>query len=44
MIKTEFSLECSICGVYNIDEGVIINGEIICWGCIKKYPGENHNG
>lgn len=35
-MKTEFSLECIICGVYNIQEGFILNGEIICWSCIKQ--------
>lgn len=37
-MKTEYSLECEICGNYNIQEGVILNGDVICWNCIKKFP------
>jgi len=33
-MKTEYSLECSMCGLYNIENGVILNGEIICEKCI----------
>lgn len=35
-MKTEYSLECMICGAYNIQEGFILSGDIICWNCIKK--------
>lgn len=35
-LPNEFSLECEICGNYNIQEGVIIDGEIYCWNCIKE--------
>ena len=35
-LPNEYSLECEICGVYNIDEGVIIDGKIYCWNCIKE--------
>ncbi len=34
-LPDETSLECSVCGVFNIEEGVIVNGEIICWECVK---------
>jgi len=35
-LPNECSLECEICGVFNIQEGVIIDGEIYCWNCIKQ--------
>ncbi|MDD2657690.1 MAG: hypothetical protein PHD04_03485 [Candidatus Pacebacteria bacterium] len=35
-MKDEFSLECEICGTYNIQEGVIVGGKIYCWNCIKR--------
>jgi len=35
-LKSEYSLECEICSAYNIDEGVIVDGKIYCWNCIKE--------
>ena len=35
-MKTEYSLECEICSNYNIQEGVIVDGKIYCWSCMKK--------
>lgn len=35
-LPNETSLECSICGVFNIDEGVIVDRKIICWECLKN--------
>lgn len=52
-LPNECSLECEICGVYNISEGIISDGKIYCWGCIKKpdfkkilkkYKGNKNNG
>lgn len=35
-LPNEYSLECEICGGYNIQEGFILDGKIYCWNCIKQ--------
>ena len=34
-MKTDNSLECCRCHRYNIEQGVIMDGDIYCWNCIN---------
>jgi hypothetical protein len=33
-MKTDNSLECCSCGTYNLEQAIVIDGEIYCWDCI----------
>ncbi len=35
-LPNEYSLECERCKCFNIQNGVIVNGEIYCNSCIKE--------
>ena len=39
MIRDEASLECEICGCFNLINGVIIDGNVYCLDCYKKIKG-----
>lgn len=36
MSKTDYSLECESCGLYNLEDGVIEKGKIYCLSCHDK--------
>ena len=42
-MKDDYSLECEICGLYNLDDGRIVKGEIYCEDCYNKYIKWNGN-
>lgn len=40
MSKTEYSLECEKCGVYNLQDGIIKEGNIYCTDCSEEIKDE----
>lgn len=36
MGKTEYSLECEKCGVYNLEDGIIEKGKVYCNKCFEE--------
>ena len=35
-MKTEYSLECEKCGLYNLQDGILEKGKIYCNDCFEK--------
>ncbi len=43
-MKTEFDIQCERCGVYNLQNGRIIKGNVFCEDCFQNQEKKRRKG